>query len=122
MAKILIVDDDFEIRELLKEVLVNSGNIVVTAMDGIEGYEAWKRDIFDLAIIDVDMPRRNGIDLTRDIKNAMTGFPVILITAYAHLYNASEILLLGVEAFLKKPIDLESLLEAVERIKTNLQS
>ena len=65
------------------------------------------------------MPRRNGIDLTRDIKSAMSDFPVILITAYAHLYNASEIFLLGVEAFLKKPIDLESLLEAVERIKTN---
>jgi len=117
MAKILIVDDDQDIRELLKDVLVNSGNIVVVAKDGVDGYEAWKRDIFDLAIIDVDMPRRNGIDLTRDLKNAMRDFPVILITAYAHLYNASEILLLGVEAFLKKPIDLESLLAAVERIK-----
>jgi len=71
----------------------------VTANDDVDGYELLKRDIFDLAVIDVDMPRRNGIDLTWDIKSAMADFPVVLITAYAHLYNASEILLLGVEAF-----------------------
>ncbi len=118
MAKILVVDDDFEIRELLKDILVNSGNIVITAEDGVAGYEAWKRDIFDLAVIDVDMPRKNGIDLAKEIKTVHSAFPIILITAYAHLYNPSEILLMGIEAFLRKPLDLENLLSIIEKLKT----
>lgn len=115
MARILIVDDDLDIREMLKELLDQTGHTVLTAKDGVEGYELFKKGKFDIGIFDVDMPRMNGLELTQKVKKENPDFPIILITAYSHLYNASDVLLLGVEAFLRKPVNIKQILEIVEK-------
>lgn len=115
MARLLIVDDDSDIREMFFEFFDQRGHTVMTARDGVEGYELYKKGKFDLAIVDVDMPRMNGLELTRKIKAENEEFPIILLTAYSHLYNPADVLLLGVEAFLKKPVDIRQLVNIIEQ-------
>ncbi|GAB4170930.1 MAG: response regulator [Calditrichia bacterium] len=119
MARILVADDESDIRELLKELLENAGHVVMTAQDGEEAFSLYEKGRFDIGIFDVDMPRMNGLDLTKKIKAAQPEFPIILITAYSHLYNASEVLLLGIEAFLRKPVNIKQILELVDQVKSS---
>jgi YesN/AraC family two-component response regulator len=115
MARILIVDDDVNIREMFFEFFDQFGHTVMTARDGVEGYELFKKGKFDIGIFDVDMPRMNGLELTKKIKDEAPEFPIILLTAYSHLYNPSDVLLLGVEAFLRKPVDIQKLVDIVDQ-------
>jgi YesN/AraC family two-component response regulator len=69
-----------------------------------------------LAIVDMEMPVMNGLELIRAIRANDEEFPIIAITGYSHIYLAKEVLALNVEAFLKKPLNLKELAELVERI------
>jgi two-component system response regulator YesN len=71
-------------------------------------------DTFHMAIVDLDMPRMNGLDFTRAVKKERPNFPVMMITAYAQFYSPGEILGAGVDAFLQKPVDFGRLQKAIE--------
>lgn len=116
MARILVVDDDMDIREMLREILDQLGHVVLVARDGVEGFSLFQKARADLGIFDVDMPRMNGLDLTKKIKEIAPDFPIILITAYSHLYNPTDVLMLGVEAFLRKPMNVKQLVEVIEKV------
>jgi CheY-like chemotaxis protein len=115
-AAILIVDDDPDFRELLRQALEISEYRVFEAGDGQEGIQVMKSERIDLAIVDLDMPMMNGIDFTKTVKAASPQLPIMMITGYAQLYSPGDILASGVDAFLQKPVDWSKILSAIERL------
>ncbi len=116
MANVLIVDDDTDLLHTLADAFILFGHAVTTSVNGREALAFFKQTPFDIAIVDVEMPELNGLELTREIKLMNPDFPIILITAYSHLYRPQEVLSLNVEAFLKKPLNIQELVEIVEKV------
>lgn len=115
-SKILIVDDNEEFRVILRTILERKGYVVTEAGDGQEAIERMADASFHMAIVDLDMPRMNGIELTKRVKKDHPGMPVMMITAYASFYSPGEILAAGVDAFLQKPVDFGKLTQAIESL------
>jgi len=94
--RILVVDDSITVREVQRQLLVNHGYEVQTAVDGMEGWDAVSRSSFDLVITDIDMPRLNGIELVRMIKSdpQVRTIPVVIVS----YKDREEDRLLGLEA------------------------
>ncbi len=115
-AKILLVDDNADFRSILKTILVDKGYQVGEASDGQEAIERMARETFNMAIVDLDMPRMNGLELTRAVKRTNPKFPIMMITAYAQFYSPGDILAAGVDAFLQKPVDFGRLQKAIESL------
>ena len=112
--KILIVDDEKEMVALLKERLDPFYN-VLTAFDGVAGYEAAVREVPHLILLDIRMPKRNGYDVLTDIrKNEITRkIPVVMLSTVAEtnsIYLSQD---LGMSDYLIKPVHLENLPELV---------
>ncbi|HUS67340.1 MAG TPA: hybrid sensor histidine kinase/response regulator [Kofleriaceae bacterium] len=80
--KVLIVDDSITVREVQRQILANRGYLVDTAVDGLDGWHLLRNGEFDLVISDVDMPRMNGIDLVRSIKQdpRLRDVPVMIVS------------------------------------------
>jgi len=116
--KILVVDDDAAMREVIEMRLREWGYTVILAEDGSEGKvqaESWDPDI---VISDVIMPKVSGMDLLRILKSGNPRRPVILVTAEASIPQAVEAMVQGAKNYIEKPIDyskLKSLLEDTEQ-------
>ena len=80
--RILIVDDSITVRELERQLLVNRGYTVDVAVDGIDGWNAVRSSQYDLVVSDVDMPRMDGIQLVRQIKEdeRLKSIPVVIVS------------------------------------------
>jgi two-component system chemotaxis sensor kinase CheA len=116
---LLIVEDSFTSRTLLKNILEATGYDVHTAIDGQDGFDQLKSKTFDAVISDVQMPRMDGIALTRRIRadKELTDIPVILVTSL----DARQDRELGMEAganayIVKSSFDQSNLLEVLERL------
>lgn len=110
---VLVVDDDQVIRELLKLHLDNAGYRVLTAADGITGGHLILNARPDLVIVDVDMPYMGGYELVEAVKadSTTSGVPVIFLSSREDEGDRST--KLGAEAYLKKPVKADCLLEVV---------
>ena len=82
MKKILVVEDDMPIRNLYKEELLDEGYEVVTAPDGVAGYEMFRKEKPDLVTIDLKMPNMNGLELLDKIRKEDKKIPIIIYSAY----------------------------------------
>ncbi len=82
MKKILVVEDDMPIRNLYKEELLDEGYEVVTAPDGVAGYEMFRKEKPDLVTIDLKMPNMNGLELLDKIRKEDKDIPIIIYSAY----------------------------------------
>lgn len=121
--KILVVDDEPEILEVLAFHLKVEGFSVVTAASGEEGVERFETDSFDLLITDMKMPGMDGIDLLRYVKARDKDIEVIILTGYGTLENAIEALRNdGAYDYLRKPLeDIEELSVSVAQALTHRQ-
>lgn len=117
--KILAVDDDRTLLQLLSNELSNEGYDVARAYDGTEALEALKKQQFDLVILDIQMPKMNGLDTLKQIKEKYPKTKVIMLTAYADIANALESKRLGADGFIDKPYDLIELLTTINRTLTD---
>lgn len=114
--KILLVDDEEDILKLLTDTLVNEDYEVATALDGQEGMERFKEFDPDLVITDMKMPRKNGLQLLREIKESGSNVDVMILTGYSDETTAIECLRNGAYDYLLKPLeDIDVLLTAIER-------
>jgi len=109
MAKILVVDDDQGMREFLEILLVREGYEVISASGGKEALDLCKKHKFDIAITDLMMPKINGIDVLKSIKEVSPKTLVILITGYASGETAIAAMKEGAYDYLEKNFDLEDL-------------
>jgi two-component system phosphate regulon response regulator OmpR len=119
---ILIVDDDDKIRDLLKQYLKNNNFFVSTAINALDAEEKLKIVKFDLAIIDIMMPGKDGLQLTKEIRDKID-LPIILLTAKGEAEDRVRGLELGAEDYLPKPFEPKELLlrikNVIKRIKKN---
>lgn len=122
--KILLIDDEAEIRDLLTELLEDEGYKVYQAKDGVDGVEVFLNEAPDLVITDVKMPNKNGIEVLREVRSSKSKVDVIILTGQSDEATAIDCLRAGAYDYLLKPIeDLEILLVAVSRAlqKRNLE-
>jgi CheY-like chemotaxis protein len=115
-STILVVDDNADFRELLKDMLVSRGFNIKQAADGEEALELLEKESADMSIVDLDMPRMNGLEFSQKVKEKMPTFPIVMVTAYASFYSPAEILASGVDAFLQKPINIDKLIKVIEQL------
>ena len=115
MTKILVVDDEAEIRSLLEAVLQGKGFEVVSAADGASALQQVTRERPAVILLDLSMPRMSGMDALPEIKRLDADVPVIICTAHADLATAVRAMKLGAYDFLTKPFDVELLLLTLER-------
>lgn len=113
MAKILVIDDDHDIVQLIRYCLKVHGHEVITATDGVEGFVKAKEDHPDLLILDVIMPNLNGYELIREFKNTeeLKKTPVIILTGRPQLQNRFKEE--GFDHYFTKPFEIEEILEKV---------
>ena len=109
-GRILVVDDEADVREVLADVLLAQGHSVTLAGGGQEALACLERDLFDLVITDLGMPDVNGWDVARAVKSGRQGLPVLLLTGWA---DAVEAGVGRVDAVIKKPFDMTKLAAAV---------
>ena len=112
---ILIVDDDDKIRDLLKQYLKNNNFFVSTAINATDAEEKLKIVKFDLAIIDIMMPGKDGLQLTKEIRENID-LPIILLTAKGGAEDRVKGLELGAEDYLPKPFEPKELLLRIKNV------
>ena len=115
MAKILIVDDEARIRQILKIMLISLSHEVDEAEDGMAALEKLEQKSFDLVISDIRMDHLDGHGLLQKIREADIPCPVVFITAFASTESVVEALRLGAVDYLVKPFDETQVTVAVER-------
>ena len=115
--KILAIDDDPNIREILKLYLVKEDYEVMTAEDGAEGIAMFKVYEPDLVLLDVMMPKKDGLQVCREIRE-MSSKPIIIITAKSDVFDKVLGLELGADDFITKPLMMK---EVCARIKAVLR-
>lgn len=115
MAKILIVDDELSIVEVLKSLLTREGHIISTSADGKDALKQLKEQVFDLLITDIRLPEIDGISLLRRARELQSHLAVIVITAYAKVDNAVEAMKNGAFDYVTKPFKFDELLLTVQR-------
>lgn len=111
--KVLYVEDEEPIRELMQEVLSGEFKEFQTAGDGIEGLQKFQESDFDMVITDIEMPRLDGLELAARIKKLSATTPVILLTAYSQKERLFKAIDAGVSKYLVKPFTPDKLLSVV---------
>ena len=113
MAKILVIDDEENIRASLKSALENRGHTVVTA-DSISQGREYASGPFDLILLDVMLPDGNGVDLLKDIIMRNRDQCVVMISGHADIETAVSAIRLGAYDFIEKPLSLDPILITIE--------
>jgi DNA-binding NtrC family response regulator len=109
-AKLLIADDEEVIRESLRQVGTMMGFEVHTVADGAEGWEKYREVWPEFAILDIFMPKMNGLNLLKNIKNANHECKVILITGHMHYKQLSTKSDFKPDGFITKPFSMEKII------------
>ncbi len=113
MSRVLIIDDEPGIREVLKEILEDEGHHVRTAEDGYQGLAALAEDPFDVVLLDVRLPNMGGIDVLAAIREKHSDTETIMISGHANIDLAVHAVKMGAFDFLEKPLDLNKTATAV---------
>ncbi len=116
MARILIIDDEDELRAMLRQMLEQAGHEVAEAVNGAEGIQLYEQDTHDLIITDIIMPEKEGVETIIELRRADPDLPIIAISGGGRL-EATDFLTmakkLGARRTLSKPFRRDQLLEAV---------
>lgn len=118
---ILLIDDESLVLEELGDLLRDEGYRVITAQDGDEGIDRFREHRPEMVITDVRMPRRDGLAVVKLLRAEAPAVPITIITGHGTEAMAIEALRAGVSDFLKKPVRLEDLLAAIERMEAALR-
>ena len=118
MTKILVIDDDIAINELIKVNLELQGYEVIQAFNGIEGFALAKQEVPALIVLDVMMPEVDGFTVAQRIRQAddISDTPIIMLTALSQLNDKVNGFNLGVDDYLTKPFEIDELLVRVRAL------
>jgi two-component system, chemotaxis family, chemotaxis protein CheY len=117
MARILVAEDVPDLRDLLERIFALDGHDVITATDGFEALARYAQGSFDLICSDLDMPRLDGIELTRAVRaDAADVVPILMVSGSASEDDIREAHAAGISAFLPKPFNPSRLREHVREL------
>lgn len=115
-TRLLLVEDDLNLGSLLREYLIAKNYSTHLENDGEKGLKAFKRDHFDLCILDVMLPVKDGFTLARDIRILNPEIPIIFLTAKTMKKDVIEGFQTGADDYMTKPFSMEELLMRVEAV------
>jgi DNA-binding NtrC family response regulator len=113
-ARILIIDDDENIRKVLQTILEDEGYVVETADTAKKGIERSEKAFYNLALIDVRLPDMEGIELLTKLRETKPKMRKIIVTGYPTLQNAVSAVNKGADAYVMKPFDVEKILLTIK--------
>ena len=113
--RILVVDDDPDIRQVLLDRMSSFGYVVETAIDGCEALDALRQGGFDGMLLDMRMPEIDGLEVLRRTRKSHPGLPVVVVTALSVQQQAAQAVAEGARAYLLKPFDASQLKQMVEQ-------
>ena len=117
MASILLVEDDSDVRALLRQALEQAGHIVTEAWNGEDGLERYERGCCDVVVTDILMPKKDGLALIRELKRRDAGLRIIAITGGIGILDFLDVAQsLGAQRTLRKPFFMHDLVNAVEEV------
>ncbi|QKI88308.1 sigma-54-dependent transcriptional regulator [Thiomicrorhabdus xiamenensis] len=122
-GKLLIVDDEKDIRNLMQEIFAEEGYQVATAANGIQAKQAWRQSLPDIMFLDVWMPDVDGISLLKEMQEEalLEHTKVIMMSGHGTIETAIEATRLGAYDFLEKPLSLAKLIVTAERAMENIR-
>jgi len=115
MAKLLAVDDQKVMRELILGVLSQEGHEVILAEDGVDALEIARGQVVDMVLTDINMPNMNGISLVSKLRR-LEGYqevPIIMLTTESSDFKKDKAKRMGADGWLQKPFDPKRLIKAV---------
>lgn len=116
---ILIVDDEFDMRESMKELLIRDDYQVDLAPDGKTAIEKFQNREYDLVLSDIIMQEMDGIELLKNLKKINPEIPFILITGYSSIQGAIDAIKLGADDYFIKPFEIKKIKKVIKRIYDN---
>lgn len=117
--RVLVVDDDADLRDAIREVFMMRGFAVNTAREGLAAVNLAKREHYDVVVCDLRLPGMDGIEVTQKLKHLRDAPRVILITAYPEWSLYNEAREAGAEQVIGKPVSLGRLVSLVEEVAAN---
>ena len=114
--RILLCEDDENLGMLLREYLQAKGYIAELCVDGEAGYEAFMKSKFDICVLDVMMPKKDGFTLAQDIRETNAEIPIIFLTAKTMKEDILEGFKIGADDYISKPFSMEELVFRIEAI------
>jgi two-component system OmpR family response regulator len=114
--RILVVEDDTELRELFCEVLSSNGYTIIPVSDGLEALEVMEHTLVDLIVSDIMMPHMDGYELTKALRESGNTVPILMITARDAPSDKREGFRLGTDDYMVKPIDVDEMVWRVEAL------
>ncbi|MFP4485920.1 MAG: response regulator transcription factor [Campylobacterales bacterium] len=120
--KVLLVEDQGTARDELAQILNRKFKIVLSASDGQEGYEIYKKELPDLVITDIQMPKLNGVEFSKLIKDLNPSQYILAISAYSDSGYLIDMINIGINRFITKPINPKQLLDILITEAQNLDN
>ncbi len=114
-SQVLVVDDDASMQRMLRQRLEREGYAVHTAPNGEEGLDLIRKEVFNLIITDMRMPKLRGDELVRAVAQFNPNIPIIVMTAYAEVDEAVQLMQDGIYHYVTKPFDVEDLVTKVKK-------
>jgi len=119
-VRILVVDDEPYVRDLIRDTLRARKYLAATASNGIEALDLMARDPFDIVVTDVVMPGMGGMDLVKQLKKLHPQVRVIVLTGYPRQSDIGDFLLQGADEFLPKPFRGNDLISVIHRVEQRI--
>lgn len=113
--QVLVVEDDKEIQELIKQFLMTQNYIVETASDGLEGMRQFNKHSYDLILLDVMMPNLRGFEMAQMIRK-QSNVPIIMLTALEEEQHQMKGFDIGIDDYITKPFSFHVLIRRVEAV------
>ncbi len=110
MFHILVVEDDPHARKLMQTVLEQNGYSVLTAKDGVDALEIMDNKHVDLVVLDVMMPRMDGYEFTKELRDGGSDLPILMVTARETPSDVKRGFIIGTDDYMTKPVDEEEML------------
>ncbi len=114
-AKILVVDDEPAVLEVIQKILIDRGFLVDVAKDGIEALNLLEQGSYDLMLSDVKMPRMDGMELLQRVSLLYPELITVMLSAFANIQDAVAAIKLGAYDYIAKPVYPEDLVFSIER-------
>ena len=120
--RVLLVEDNDEAREAFYDLLSNYFDNITTAVDGEDGFKKLTEREFDLLITDINIPKMNGLEMIRRLRELESDIPIIVLTAYQEIDYLMNSIKCSIDAYLLKPVNFQELHKAIHKITKNLYS
>lgn len=120
MKKVLLVDDHKIVREGLKNLIELESDLMVAdeACSGVEALNLIRKNSYDVVVLDISMPDKNGVDTLHDLKHIAPELPVLVLSGYAEEQYALNLMRSGCMGYLSKNADSDEIIKAIRRVST----